>query len=359
MKIVVTGPVCTDSYFGGVATFTEGLADAFKLNNNEVIILTDYSNKKETINGVKIISVRDKPARKSIKTYKEIKKEIIKFKPDFVLSSLEYGVANRWLDSSIPTIHYLHAFPSVKRTMANNFFVKHVTRNIVKNSTYTIANSGLTATINGEIFNTFSGSIVNVSIGYEFLDEFFKVENQKDTILDTKKKNILFAGRLVEEKNVDYIIKAFNKLANKDVVLNIVGEGNKENELKKLAQSLGGEVVFHGKVSQKEVVKFYRDTDIFISLNPHEPYGIVYLEALATNTNIVCPKTGGQMDTLIDYKDRVVFINPYDVDEIAMGLREALEIKNEPFSDEYIINNFTYKKAAKEIEEIYLKKIKK
>lgn len=358
MKVVITGPVCTDKYFGGVATFTEGLADAFKLDGNEVYILTDYSNKPKTINGVEIIAVRDKPGRKSFKTHRLIKEKVNSIKPDFVVSSLEYGLANKKFDKAIKSIHFLHAFPSIKRSAANNFFVKHVTRYIVNKSDYTISNSGLTSTINGEIFKIPSSDIVNVDVGYEFLEKYKEVRDDVTRVLEKGKKHILFTGRLVKEKNVDYIIKAFGKLNLNNIVLDIVGDGPEKESLISLANSIEGEIKFHKKVAQDEVVKYYRDSDVFISLNPHEPYGIVYLEALVSNTNIVCPKTGGQMDTLVDYKDRVAFINPYDPIDIAQGMKEALNMHNEPFSDDYIYKNFSYSKAALEIKDIYLKKIK-
>ena len=89
MKICIIGPVYTSYYFGGVATFTESLADGFAKNNHDVKIITDYSERKFTINGTSILSIFDKPSRKNYKMPKKIAKEILKFNPDLVVSSLE------------------------------------------------------------------------------------------------------------------------------------------------------------------------------------------------------------------------------------------------------------------------------
>ena len=323
MKIVVTGPVCSDKYFGGVATFTEGLADGFKLGGDEVIILTDYSNKKSTLNGVEILAVSDSMARKKFKTHRDIANKINEIKPDFVISSLEYGLANSKLNKEIKTIHYLHGFPSLQRGFLKNFLVEKITRYIANRSDYVLANSKLTQRMNSERFKTYAKDVVNVAVGYEFLNMLDKINNDAERVLSSDKKHILYTGRLVKDKNVDCIIKGFAKLNEENIVLDIVGDGPLKEELMELSKKLSTNVVFHKKVSQETVVKYYRDSDAFISLNPEEPYGIVFPEALACNTNIVCPNRGGQIDTLINYPNRVELVEPFSDESVANGIRNS------------------------------------
>ncbi|WP_346913701.1 glycosyltransferase family 4 protein [Clostridium sp.] len=353
MNIMIIGPVNTDKYFGGVAIFTEGLADAFKKMGHEVCIATDYSLKSETLYGATIIRMFNKPSRKNIRIINKIKKNIDNIKPKLIISSLEYGIANGLAGKACKTIHYLHAFPSVKRSKVNNFFVKNITKFISNNSDIVIANSGLTATINSEIFNIKSDYIINVGLGYEFIES---IDFSASLNLSRKNKNILFVGRLVKEKNVDCLIKAFSRLDRNDVSLNIVGDGTDRENLQNLAKRLGVNVNFIGKIDPKEIYKYYEDADVFVSLNPHEPYGIVYLEALASHTTILCPATGGQMDTLVNYRDRTVFMNPYDIENITEMLEVALDKKYDRFTKQYIIDNFSYQKVAKEILSICNKK---
>lgn len=357
MKICVIGPVYTSYYFGGVATFTESLADGFIKNGHEVKIITDYSERENTINGTNIISTFNRQARKSYKMPKLIAEEILKFNPDLVISSLEYGLANRITkkyNCKIKTIHYLHAFPSVKRSKLNNFFVNNITKYICRNSDYVISNSGLTSVINSEIFNIPSDDIVNVGLGYDFINEIDKVK--EDTYNDGK-KHILFAGRLVKEKNVDCIIKSFEKIDNGKIILDIIGDGKERSELELMAKSISNNIIFHGKISPSEIPKYLKKSDVFISLNPHEPYGIVYLEAMSANTAIVCPKTGGQMDTLVDYRERVRFVNPYDINDVSAKMESALNLDFEKLTKDYIDEKFSYKKVASDIECFYKGKI--
>ncbi|MDU1538695.1 MAG: glycosyltransferase family 4 protein [Paeniclostridium sordellii] len=362
MKICVIGPVYTSYYFGGVATFTESLGDGFVKNGHDVRIITDYSDKDTTINGTSIISTFKKKARKNYKMPKLIAKEILKFNPDLVISSLEYGLANKLVkreNTKIKFIHYLHAFPSVKRSKLNNFFVNNITRYICKNSDYVISNSSLTAVINSEIFNIPSDDIINVGLGYDFIN---KIDKSTESSYHDDKKHILFAGRLVKEKNVDCIIKAFGNINNEKIILDIIGDGKEKDKLETMAKGISSNIIFHGKIPPIEIPNYLKRSDLFISLNPHEPYGIVYLEAMSANTAIVCPKTGGQMDTLIDYKDRVKFVNPYDISDISSKIEEALNLNFNELSKVYIDEHFSYRKVANDIEEFYKKlnnKVKK
>lgn len=357
MKVCVVGPVYTSNYFGGVSTFVEGLADGFKKNGHEAYIITDYTERAKTIGNVEIISLFKKDSRKNITMPRRLANKILDINPDLIVTSLEYGLVNNIINkknNNIKTIHYLHAFPSVKRSKINNFFVNKVTKKICDKTNYVISNSTLTSVINSEIFNINSHEIINVGIGYDFL---YKINDHGKKLLECNKKNILFAGRLVKEKNVDLLIKSFAKLKRTDVVLNILGDGNEKENLEKLANSVSSNIVFHGKVSPIEMPNYFKNADVFVSLNPHEPYGIVYLEALCSNTAIVCPKTGGQMDTLVDYKDRVRFINPYDIDDIASKLDESLNINIDKLTQEHIDENFSYKTIAGKIENLYYAKI--
>ena len=94
MKICIIGPVYTSKYFGGVATFTESLADGFKKIGHEVTIITDFSERDRTINNTKINSVFNKPSRKNLIMPYKIANKILDIKPDLVITSLEYGLAN-------------------------------------------------------------------------------------------------------------------------------------------------------------------------------------------------------------------------------------------------------------------------
>lgn len=352
MKVCILGPVNTTKYFGGVAIFTESLADAFKDLGYEVTIITDYSEKTSTTKKTPIISVGKKSLRKSFFLKYKLKKAVAELEPNLVISSLEYGLANGVLKKeNLHTIHYLHAFPSVRRSLIDAMSVFLGTYIIAKKSDFVIANSGLTSVINSEIFFTSSDSIINVGLGNEFID-YVKKNKKKSS---EKSNRILFAGRLVKEKNVDKIIRAFdlyvNSTGDTKTVLDIVGEGPEKESLTMLVNKLRNkQVKFHGKVNPDNIPNYYFQSDLFISLNPHEPYGIVYLEALASGCKIVCPSTGGQLDSLLDYKGDVYFVNVFDLNEISQAIKNAIQSNFTNINIEQVVEKHSYAQTVSQIE---------
>lgn len=94
---------------------------------------------------------------------------------------------------------------------------------------------------------------------------------------------ILFVGRLVKYKGLDFLLKAMSKV---DGTLLIVGEGPEKNKLKKLTKDLGltKKVVFLGGVDSYERLAAYYKTARFLvlpSINRAEAFGLVLIEAMA------------------------------------------------------------------------------
>lgn len=84
----------------------------------------------------------------------------------------------------------------------------------------------------------------------------------------TDKKIILFVGRLIYLKGVQYLLKSFKKLCEKmdDAVLLIVGEGECMDELKELSKRLNIEdkVYFQGNVDNEMLGAYYLLSMVFV-----------------------------------------------------------------------------------------------
>ncbi|MDP2924658.1 MAG: glycosyltransferase [Candidatus Omnitrophota bacterium] len=104
-----------------------------------------------------------------------------------------------------------------------------------------------------------------------------------------KKPIVLFVGRLVKYKGLNYLIDAMKKI---DAVLLIVGNGPEETGLKIIVNELGvnkEKVFFLGVVSDKELPFYYHASDVFVlpSITGQEAFGIVQLEAQACAKPVV------------------------------------------------------------------------
>lgn len=110
-------------------------------------------------------------------------------------------------------------------------------------------------------------------------------------------KIILFMGRLVYEKGVQYLISAMPKILNnyRDIKLVIAGKGGMLDELKAQVEAMGlsQKVYFTGYLNAKQVAKMYKCADISVFPSTYEPFGIVALEAMLAGIPTVVSDVGG------------------------------------------------------------------
>ena len=119
------------------------------------------------------------------------------------------------------------------------------------------------------------------------------------------KLNILFVGRLEEQKGVDYLIKAY-KLVKKEIPdsrLIIVGPGTRlRGKYEKEVQQSGlKDVIFVGGKPQNELPQYYKAADVFCApATGLESFGIVLLEAMAVGKSVVATNIEGYNSVLTD-----------------------------------------------------------
>ncbi|OGX23092.1 MAG: hypothetical protein A3K54_04520 [Omnitrophica WOR_2 bacterium RBG_13_44_8] len=99
---------------------------------------------------------------------------------------------------------------------------------------------------------------------------------------------ILFVGRLVYYKGLEYLIKAMQEIEAK---LLIVGDGPLRNKLQRLAGHLGvgGKIIWIGEIENEKIAAYYYACDIFVlpSNIKAESFGIVQVEAFACGKPVV------------------------------------------------------------------------
>jgi len=97
---------------------------------------------------------------------------------------------------------------------------------------------------------------------------------------------VLYVGRLVSYKHVDWLISAFVKVVDgvSDAKLKIVGSGPEWRNLHDLVRKLGlySHVTFTGKTPTYETVaRYFRESEVFVLPSTVEGEGIVLKEAMA------------------------------------------------------------------------------
>ena len=115
---------------------------------------------------------------------------------------------------------------------------------------------------------------------------------------------ILYVGRLAREKNLALLLRAVRAAvrAVPEVFLLLVGEGDEERPLRRLAAGLdiGDRVRFVGSVPHQAVGGWYRAADLFVFPSVSETQGLVVLEAMAHGLPVLAIRSVGTSDFIED-----------------------------------------------------------
>ena len=115
---------------------------------------------------------------------------------------------------------------------------------------------------------------------------------------------LLYVGRLAEEKNISFLLRAFARIApaRPQARLLLVGRGPRERSLRRQARKLGlGEkVILTGPIPHSEVPHYAAAADLFVFPSVTETQGLVLIEAMAAGTPAVAVETPALMDVLAE-----------------------------------------------------------
>ncbi len=115
---------------------------------------------------------------------------------------------------------------------------------------------------------------------------------------------LICAGRLSQEKNVSFVLRAFELMLARAAKLRLViaGDGPARAQLEKEARALNlaGRTVFTGYLERSKLIDYYKAADLFVYGSKTETQGIVYSEALASGTPVVAVGEMGVLDVVKD-----------------------------------------------------------
>ena len=251
--------------------------------------------------------------------------------------------------NKIVTVHDI-AYERFPQTFDWKFrlFYKLVIPNIIKSSKHTITVSKFSKS---EIIEFYGTSKDDISVIYNSVSSVFKNIDFKDN-----ERYLLAVSSLNYQKNFHSLIKAFNLIEDKKIKLYLVGSINKNFAELELIKDIeeNPNIIFKGRVDDDELIRIYSNALAFVYPSLYEGFGIPPLEAQSCGTPVICssaaslPEVGG--------KDSVLYIDPYDVDDIKDKI-ETL-ISDENLQKELIekgfknIKRFSWEKSAEKIIEI-------
>ncbi len=196
----------------------------------------------------------------------------------------------------------------------------------------------------------FTKNIHIIPTGIE-VDRFFEENVDKKLVQSLSKKLgltkkdfvIVFVGRLAEEKNVEFLLQAHQKIVKKhdNIKLLIVGDGPDKEKYEQKSKNLKIEknVIFNGKAAWEEMPYYYHCSDLFVTASTSETQGLTVIEAMAANKVPVCIEDESFLGTVTNGLNGIIFkteeeyieqvLNLYNKDNLREKLSKQARIQAE------------------------------
>lgn len=156
------------------------------------------------------------------------------------------------------------------------------------------------------------------------------ISKRQPEVKPKKGFNILFIGRLVDYKGLNYLLEALAKI-NDSWYLTVCGDGPNLSRWLKLSEKLNiaDRISFVGEISEVEMESFFQNTDLVVlpSVTNSESYGMVIVEAFAHSKAVIA----SDLPTGVQYLARNGacggLVKPRSVDQLN---REIVLLMNDP-----------------------------
>ncbi|MCC7550974.1 MAG: glycosyltransferase family 4 protein [Methanobacterium sp.] len=184
-------------------------------------------------------------------------------------------------------------------------------------------------------------------------EDYNKTAQLKEKMNLKNKKIVLYVGRLIKRKGIQYLLSALSQLENEDLVLLIVGSGEYETELKSRVQELGlaDKVIFTGNIPQENLVFYYLMSDLVvvpsITYGIGDPWVLVLNEAMYFKKPVIATEAVGAACDMIKDNENGFIVPEKDADALAQSMVKILEdndlkLEMGQKSYEIIQNKFRY-----------------
>lgn len=139
---------------------------------------------------------------------------------------------------------------------------------------------------------------------------------------------VLFVGRLIYYKGVEYLIEAMRKI---DADLVLIGKGILEDKLKDMVNEFGMQerVCFKGEISYEEIIAYYHACDLFVlpSIANSEAFGLVQLEVMACSKPVINTALQTGVPYVSIHNETGLTVPPSDPQALRKAISELIDNK--------------------------------
>lgn len=262
-----------------------------------------------------------KDYRIAVPGYKRFEDEVLRFQPDLLHinspCSLGYAAIRLGAKHGIPAVATYHThFPSYARYYNLPLLEKlgwQYLRNLYNacKRVYVPSAPILDELAANGIRNL---ELLPHGVDTDIFSPSWKDETWKQRIGAAGKEVLLFAGRLVWEKDLRVLADAWDiiRAERPDTVLVFAGEGPARDELRNLVPR----AIFLGHQEGKDLSTAFASSDLFVFPSTTETFGNVVLEAMASGLPTVGARKGGVAGVIADGRTGILS-SPHDAADFA------------------------------------------
>ena len=234
------------------------------------------------------------PFHKQLNKIKELNLDIIHVHTPFTMGTIGLKIAKKL---NIPVVHtfhtyfekYLHYFPILPEKWVYKYAKKETER---------LCNQCKLIIVPTEEMRDTLGKY-DIKPPYTIIPSGIKMETVSDIEIDAFKQKYqlknqeycLFVGRIGHEKNIFFLIEAFETLIKEkpDLNLLIIGDGPERKNIEKECErkGLSNSVIFTGYLNKKEVFTSYKIAKLMLFPSKTETQGLTVVESLLCGTPVI------------------------------------------------------------------------
>ena len=284
---------------GGAANSIHSLCSNLNKNKYKIFIicLNKFYYNTEFKNLAKIITLETK---KTLFSQKKINQIIFKIskntksKTIFISNLFHVNVLTGLFKINNKNIKYIF----IDRTSFNelytyfnfiDFFKKFIIRFLVK---ITYKHADLLISNSAKVAKDIS-DYTSLKTHFIYPGAFKGVSLKKKIFLKKRKIQIVWIGRLSQEKGIEDILNVVKEIRKYNFVLNIIGDGPKKKNIIDFIKSENIENKVKLLGHQKNISLFLKKSDLLINTSFFEGFPNVVVEALNYKVPVICSKSGG------------------------------------------------------------------
>lgn len=193
------------------------------------------------------------------------------------------------------------------------------------------------------------------------IDKFKKINFKKD-----KKIIIGFVGRIVSQKNIEYMIELAREFKNlSEYNFKIIGEIIKRKDnyeyykslVKKIKEYNLNNIEFLDNISPDKVYTAYNSFDFtIVPLNDREPFCMVGIEAMSCESFVIARAGGGSKEYMLDGENCKLFEFENfarNVKKYILNLKDSDKLKIITNARKMCEENFSWNKITDDVQKIY------